>query len=75
MARTDTPEAKGWLLEYGQRVRALREDAGLSQAALAFAAELHPTYVSGVECGHRNVSLVNIRALARALSRPVADFF
>ena len=75
MARTNSTEAKAWLSEFGQRLRALREEAGLSQASLAFAADLHPTYISGVERGLRNVSLVNIRALAQALSRPVSDLF
>jgi transcriptional regulator with XRE-family HTH domain len=42
----------------------------MSQAELAFAAGLHPTYVSGVERGKRNLSLVNIHALARALDVP-----
>lgn len=35
--------------------------------ALAESAGLHPTYVSGIERGLRNVSLVNIHLLAAAL--------
>lgn len=61
-------QAQQWQASFGARVRQLREDAGLSQMRLAEAADLHPTYVSSVERGHRNVSLVNIHRLAQALS-------
>ena len=46
---------------------------GLTQEALAHRAGLHPTYVSSLECGHRNVSLENIVRLAHALEMPVAE--
>lgn len=52
----------------GAGVRARRGELGLSQEEFAFRAGLHPTYVSGVERGRRNVSLVNIGGLATALS-------
>ncbi|MFJ2202919.1 helix-turn-helix domain-containing protein [Streptomyces violaceusniger] len=59
-----TPEHR---LVFGAQVRALREQAGLSQEELAHAAGLHRTYVSGIERGRRNVGLDNIVALATAL--------
>lgn len=61
------PRADEWLRNFGYRLRQVREDAGLSQAALADKAGLHVTYVSSMERGRRNVSLVNIHALAEAL--------
>ncbi len=36
---------------FGQRIRKIRENAGLSQEVLADKAELDRTYVSGVERG------------------------
>ena len=51
----------------GQNVRAFREDKGLSQEQLAFEAGLHRTYVSGVERGVRNPTILIIERLAKAL--------
>jgi len=61
--------------QFGARVRILRKVRGLSQEDLAELSGLHPTYISGVECGKRNVSLENIRSLARGLKVSLADFF
>lgn len=68
-------DAQRWQREFGDRLRELRERQGLSQMELAHRADVHPTYVSSVERGRRNVSLVNIRVLAHVLGVPVAAFF
>jgi transcriptional regulator with XRE-family HTH domain len=60
---------------FGERLRELRLAANLSQEGLAELAHLHRTYIGGIERGERNVSLVNIHAIADALHEPVASFF
>jgi transcriptional regulator with XRE-family HTH domain len=55
------------LVRFGQRLREIRAKIGVSQEKLAELAALHRTYVSSVERGKRNISLVNIEKLARAL--------
>ena len=75
MASTRSPEAERWKREFGARLRELRKLRAISQLALAHAAELDPTYLSAVEQGRRNVSLVNIQALARALDVSPAELF
>ncbi|WP_035812702.1 helix-turn-helix domain-containing protein [Jiangella gansuensis] len=52
---------------FGRRVRELRKELGLSQEELADRADLHRTYVGSIERGERNVALINIHRLARAL--------
>ena len=60
---------------YGDRMKEIRLGKGVSQEALAAAADLHRTYVSSVERGERNVSIVNIARLADALNVPIREFF
>ena len=63
------------LKQFGARVRALREQAGLSQEALAAQAGIHRTYMGGVERGERNLCLKNILRLAEALGVHPRELF
>lgn len=58
---------------FGAMIRKQRLKIGLSQEELADRAGLHRTYVGGVERGERNISLVNILKLARAMDVKLAD--
>jgi transcriptional regulator with XRE-family HTH domain len=60
---------------FGLAVKARREELGLTQEGLAHAAGIHRTYLSDVERGGRNLSLVNIERLAEALSLPLSELF
>ncbi len=51
----------------GRNVKQHREAKGLSQEQLAFEADLHRTYVSGVERGIRNPTVLIVAKLADAL--------
>lgn len=53
--------------KFGRNVRRMREAAGLSQEALADAAQIHVTYLSGVENGKRNATLKVVERIAAAL--------
>ncbi|MGL5066045.1 MAG: helix-turn-helix domain-containing protein [Microcoleus sp.] len=61
------------LQQFGDRVRTLRKARGLSQEQLAEKTGLHRTYIGGIERGERNVSLINIVRLAKALDVPPSD--
>jgi transcriptional regulator with XRE-family HTH domain len=55
----------------------LRESRGLSQEKLAELAGIHRTYIGDVERGTRNIALVNMTRIAKALgtslSRVIAE--
>lgn len=63
------------LSAFGKRIRRLREDAKLSQEALASISGLDRTYVGGVERGERNISLINIHRISTALGLSLQDLF
>jgi transcriptional regulator with XRE-family HTH domain len=63
------------LQRFGARVREERERLGLSQEELADRAGLHRTYLGGVERGERNLGLLNVVRIARALDLPLPVLF
>jgi len=60
---------------FGERLRALRISAGMSQEQLGEAAGLDRTYISSTERGRRNISLNAITKTAAALQKSPAIFF
>ena len=61
------------LVQFGARVRTLRQSKGLSQEAFAAQCGLDRTYISGIERGVRNVSLLNIKVLSMALEISISE--
>jgi len=60
---------------FGFAVKVRREELGLTQEDLAEKAGIHRTYLSDIERGTRNVSLVNIERVAAALTLPISEVF
>jgi transcriptional regulator with XRE-family HTH domain len=60
------------LVSLGKKVRSLRRSQELSQEKLAESADLDRTYISGIERGKRNVSIVNLAKIATALGVTVS---
>ncbi len=58
---------------FGYAVKSRREEMGLTQEDLADKAGIHRTYLSDIERGARNVSLVNIERLSFALVLPMSE--
>jgi transcriptional regulator with XRE-family HTH domain len=62
-------------VRFGFAVKMRREELGLTQEDLADKAQIHRTYLSDVERGGRNLSLVNIERLAAALALSLSEMF
>ncbi len=56
----------------GRNVKKFRQESGLSQEGLAFECGLHRTYISGVERGVRNPTVLVLEQIAKALKIPAA---
>jgi transcriptional regulator with XRE-family HTH domain len=62
-------------LRFGKAVRQRRHKLGVSQEAFADLCGLDRSYIGGIERGERNVALVNIEKIARALRIPLSELF
>jgi len=60
---------------FGKAVRQRRHKLGVSQEAFADLCGLDRTYLGGIERGERNVALVNIEKIARALKISLNELF
>ena len=58
---------------FGRVLRQLRLDAGLTQEALGFEADLRRTYVSILELGQQQPTLTTILKLAKAMNRSAQE--
>lgn len=63
------------LLAFGQRVQEFRKERNLSQEQLADLAGVHRTYIGMVERAEKNITLRNIKKIAKALDVNIKDLF
>lgn len=63
----------GDLVAFGAAVRARRKELGLSQEALADLAEIDRSHMGKIERGERNVTLLNVIRISRALNIKISD--
>jgi len=63
------------LVKIGKRIRDLRKSKGFSQESFAYEVGLDRTYMGGVERGERNIAVLNIIRIAKALKLEIGDLF
>jgi len=63
------------LIKFGNRVRDFRKELGISQEQLSFKADLHRTYIGMIERAEKNITLVNIEKIAKALNVELKELF
>jgi transcriptional regulator with XRE-family HTH domain len=71
-AGTTTPARAPTNAALGRAIRRLRKSRKVTIEGLAHAADMHPTYLSGIERGLRNPTWAKLCALADALGTPVS---
>jgi transcriptional regulator with XRE-family HTH domain len=64
---------KNYLRQVGARIRDKRLENRWTQAELAQRCELHRTFIGSVERGERNLSILNVRRIAKVLRISTAD--
>lgn len=65
-------DEKKTLITFGSNVRIIRNNLKISQEELAFQANLDRGYISDIEKGKRNVSILVIKQISLALNVTVA---
>ncbi|MCD7977781.1 MAG: helix-turn-helix domain-containing protein [Tannerellaceae bacterium] len=68
-----TPEERDFLKQIGERIKYHRLQVKLSQEKLAFASDLDRTYIGSVERGERNIAIINLQKIAKALNVKLSD--
>ena len=66
-------DGDGSLKRLGDAVRAARKARALSQEALADAAGIDRSHMGKIERGERNVTLLNLTRIAKAMGRKTSD--
>ena len=64
-----------FLRDLGQRLRERRLARQWTQAELGRRCNLHRTFIGSVERGERNLSLLNLRLIAKVLRVVLSDLF
>ena len=62
-------------IKVGQRIKELRKSANLSQEEFAFRCGMDRTYITSLENGKRNVSIVNLEKIAKVFGMSLSKFF
>ena len=63
------------LVAFGDKVRELRKQKGISQEELSYKADLHRTYIGMIERAEKNLTLTNIEKIAKALDVDIKNLF
>ena len=64
-----------FLKTFGKRLKQLREEKGISQAQLAFEAEIQISQIIRIERGLINTTIANVKLLSKILDIPLKELF
>lgn len=58
-----------------KRIKELRKQKGWTQEQLAFEANLHRAYIGQIERCEKNIGIINLEKIAKALDIKIAELF
>lgn len=61
--------------KFGQRIKFLRNECGISQEKFALSIDMDRTYYASVESGKRNISINNIEKIAKGFNVSLEELF
>ena len=75
MPKELTKAEKQILVEFGEKVRSLRREKGMTQADLVHEAGVHGNMIGRIERGERAANVLQLFKIAAALEIGIEDFF
>lgn len=63
------------MIGFGKRLKQLRKEKGISQAQLAFEANIEISQISRIERGIINTTITNAKLISKILDEPVSSLF
>jgi transcriptional regulator with XRE-family HTH domain len=70
-----TPSETALLKRIGNNIRRIRKEKKVSQETLAGESETERSYMSGIECGKGNPTVIKLKDIADTLGVDVSEFF
>ncbi len=61
--------------KFGQRIRQLRKERGMTQEQLSFEIDADNSYIANIENAHRDIPLSRIYKISKVLNIPLKDLF
>ena len=61
--------------QVGKRIKTLRKTLNISQEEFAFKCGMDRTYITSLENGKRNISIVNLEKIAKVFNMSISEFF
>lgn len=66
---------KAFLIGFGKRFKQLRKEKKISQAQLAYEANIEISQISRIERGLINTTIANVKLISKILDTPITSFF
>lgn len=75
MQKDLTKEEEQYLLKFGEQIRRLRKEKGMTQADLVYEAKVHGNLIGRIERGERAANLLQLHKISKALQVKVEQLF